>query len=218
MALKMQPLWIIHTPAHISIRFGASSIPFGFEISWRGCYLGAMWKKKKKNYIIRLMLMEKKIAVFWLTARDAEIYPCENDLHLQSDFDLQAVELNSTSLVLCFSHRLSIHSPNIYWAPTVARPGGTFSGRPQRRLLRDGYSLISMFEEFCVFRKMDDSSAGNRHAQAYDRSPINPFANCLVTLVIVSTKLYTEFIIELLCVCVCVSHSVMSGSWRPHGL
>jgi len=162
--------------------------------------------------------MEKKIAVFWLTACDAEIYPCENDLHLQSDFDLQAVELNSTSLVLCFSHRLSIHSPNIYWEPTVARPGGTFSGRPQRRLLRDGYGLISMFEEFRVFRKMDDSSAGNRHAQAYDRSPINPFANCLVTLVIVSTKLYTEFIIELLCVCVCVSHSVMSGSWRPHGL
>lgn len=50
MALKMQPLWIIHTPAHISIRFGASSIPFGFEISWRGCYLGAMWKKKEKLY------------------------------------------------------------------------------------------------------------------------------------------------------------------------
>ena len=112
----------------------------------------------------------------------------------------------------------TIKSVNIYWAPTVARPGGTFSGRPQRRLLRDGYSLISMFEEFCVFRKMDDSSAGNRHAQAYDRSPINPFANCLVTLVIVSTKLYTDFIIELLCLCVCVSHSVMSGSLRPHGL
>ena len=48
MALKMQPLWITHTPAHISIRFGVSSIPFGFEISWRGCYLGAMLKKKKK--------------------------------------------------------------------------------------------------------------------------------------------------------------------------
>lgn len=74
-----------------------------------------------KKYIICLVLMKKKIAVFWLTARDAEIYPCENDLHLQSDFDLQAVELDSTSLVLCFSHRLSIHSPNIYWAPTIAR-------------------------------------------------------------------------------------------------
>lgn len=117
-AVKIQPLWIIHIPTHISIRFGVSTIPFGFEISWRGCYLGAMWKK----YIIGLMLTKKKIAVFWLTARDAEIYPCENDLHLQSDFDLQAVELDSTSLVLCFSHRLSIHSPNIYWAPTTARP------------------------------------------------------------------------------------------------
>lgn len=118
MAVKMQPLWIIHTPTHISIRFGVSSIPFGFEMSWRGCYLGAMWKKK----IICLMLTKKKIAVFWLTARDAEIYPRENDLHLQADFDLQAVELDSTSLVLCFSHRLSIHSANIYWAPTIARP------------------------------------------------------------------------------------------------
>ena len=161
--------------------------------------------------------MGKKIAVFWLTACDAEIYPCENDLHLQSDFDLQAVELNSTSLVLCFSHRLSIHSPNIYWAPTVARPDATFSGRPQKETVM-GWIRPDLYEEFRVFRKMDESSAGNRHAQAYDRSPINPFANCLVTLVIVSTKLYTESIIELLCVCVCVSHSVMSGSWRPHGL
>ena len=58
--------------------------------------------------------MEKKITVLGLTARDAEIYPCENDLHLQSDFDLQAVALNSTSLVLCFCRRLSIQSPNIY--------------------------------------------------------------------------------------------------------
>lgn len=76
----------------------------------------------KKKKIICLMLTKKKIAVFWLTARDAEIYPRENDLHLQADFDLQAVELDSTSLVLCFSHRLSIHSANIYWAPTIARP------------------------------------------------------------------------------------------------
>lgn len=138
MALKMQPLWIIRTPAHISIRFGASSIPFGFEISWRGCYLGAMWKKKKKEklYNPSYAYGKKKTAVFWLTARDAEIYPCENDLHLQSDFDLQAVELNSTSLVLCFPHRLSVHSPNIYWAPTVARPGAAFSGRPRKEAVR----------------------------------------------------------------------------------
>lgn len=45
MAVKIQPLWISHAPAHISIRFGVSSIPFGFEISWRGCYLGAWWGK-----------------------------------------------------------------------------------------------------------------------------------------------------------------------------
>lgn len=75
-----------------------------------------------------------------------------------------------------------------------------------------------MFEEFHVFRKMDDSGAGNGQPQAYDRSPVSPFTNCLVTSVIVSTKLYMEFIIEFLCVRVCVSHSVMSGSWRPRGL
>lgn len=148
MAVKIQLLRIIHTPTRISIRFGVSSSPFGFEISWRGCYLGAMWKNIKSV----LCLWKKKIAVFWLTARDAEIYPCENDLHLQPDFDLQAVKLDSTSLVLCFSHRLSIHSPNIYWAPTIARPsarclGGGKEGEHPR--MNKPWSLSLRSSQFC---------------------------------------------------------------------
>lgn len=87
-----------------------------------------LFRDHVKKIYNRSCAYEKKIAVFWLTARDSEIYPCENDLHLQSDFDLQAVELDSTSLVLCFFHRSSIHSPNIYWAPTTARPSARCLG------------------------------------------------------------------------------------------
>lgn len=75
-----------------------------------------------KKYIICLVLIKNKIAVFRLPARAAEICSCENELRLQSDFDLQAVELDSTSLALflpSFVHSFTKHllSTNYSQAP-----------------------------------------------------------------------------------------------------
>lgn len=85
--------------------------------------------------------------MFWLTARDAEIYPWENDLHLQCDyFDLQAVELDSTSLALCFSHRWPIHSPNIYWVPTITRLRPRYLGKEKKENSKDEQALDSVLE------------------------------------------------------------------------
>lgn len=81
-----------------------------------------------KRYIICLVLIKNKIAVFRLPARAAEICPCENELRLQPDFDLRAVELDSTPLA-SFLPSMSIHSPNIYWAPTIARHRAGCLGR-----------------------------------------------------------------------------------------
>lgn len=54
--------------------------------------------------------MEKNRCVL-INCTCAEIYPCENDLHLQSDFDLQAVVKNSPAgfIFISLSHSLAKH-------------------------------------------------------------------------------------------------------------
>ena len=131
--------------------------------------------------------------MFWLTARDAKIYPWENDLHLQCDyFDFQAVELDSTSLALCFSHRWSIHPPNIYWVPTIARLRARYLGEEKGEL--QGWispclcPWVSLGRQICKCT-MIVWGMWKTQTITYYRSQIMSFSS-LVTLVVTHTRLY----------------------------
>lgn len=180
-----------------------------------------LFRGHEKKYIIYLVLRKKKIAVFWLTAHDAEIYPGENDLHLQSDFDLQAVELDSTSLVLCFSHRLSIHSPNVYWAPTTTRPGPRcLEGRKGREYPRRtvSWSVSSRSSQFSQgSRRINTTVPGHlaTQANADSRSQINSFSNCSVTLVITNTRLHCVRVSNWTIVYYVSTTKVETTHWMP---
>lgn len=127
------------------------------------------------------VLIKNKIAVFRLPARAAEMCPCENELRLQSDFDLQAVELDSTSLALflpSFVH--SFHqrllSINYRQAPCWVL------WERNRRTSEDDQALVSFPEEFSVLsgrqtckHTIIEQGTCKTQTNTYYRSQINHF-------------------------------------------